>query len=583
VRAAREQLLTDPPRASPWWTWAFPAVLLLVSTFAFLGDTGKWNDDWWFFGQRVPETGELRTLGFDRDVHYWRPLYRYVQTPLMAVTFNHDWIVHALCVLGHGLVALAVLRLGRALGLGRVPSVLAALGFMVHPAVHEAALWATALPTPLSTAIMLEVLRSVALRARGVSPPAWWRGPALGLATFAAASLNEQPAALALGGLAVVGAFALARRRDESDRPRERIRAWGLGAWACAGMGAYAAIVLAVFPINVDKGEIGASLPMSVWPARALEMLRAFVEAFTLAEFGTGALAQATRAAGEYPVVAAVWMAALLATAVAWRRHVVRLDPEEGEARSRSAMPLGLIFVVSLALFVVLWLPILRIVYPPFPRLSYAPLAVAALGGGALVELLWRRLGPGGRGVVISSFALFAVVHAAMLAGVQDGYRQRHRADMDFSQTLRRAMPTPPSGAVIVPVRLSDRPVWTGARRFDNQFGGAILWEWSSPHFVRWVYARSDLSAVRGSVLRRPPMRVRPDGTLAMYGRPLPIERVIPIEVGPAGDLVIFTDIVARRADGSEARFELPAPRRIPGVRPRPLILTDPRAGASDE
>jgi hypothetical protein len=46
---------------------------------------------------------------------------------------------------------------------------------------------------------------------------------------------------------------------------------------------------------------------------------------------------------------------------------------------------------------------------------------------------------------------------------------------------------------------------------------------------------------------------------------------------------VIFTDIVARRADGSEARFELPAPRRIPGVRPRPLILTDPRAGASDE
>jgi hypothetical protein len=81
--------------------WAFPALLWFLATFFLLGDLGLWNDDWMYV-QRIPETGAVRSLVLDQEVHYWRPLYRVLQPTLATLLWKHQQLHHLIGAVSHG-------------------------------------------------------------------------------------------------------------------------------------------------------------------------------------------------------------------------------------------------------------------------------------------------------------------------------------------------------------------------------------------------------------------------------------------------------------------------------------------------
>lgn len=577
-------------RRRRWALWLLPVALWLVATLFLRGDLGKWNDDYFFLGQFDAATGEVRTYVLDRRLHFWRPVYRYVATPLITAMFEHDRALHVVSAAMHGLVCLALFGLLRRMGLSWPAAGLGAMFLLVYPVGYEVPLWNTCSFTGVTTAVVmwltLVYLKWLDGRVRvgGAGVTAMMMG--LG---FLAAAINEQPAAAA-PALAVLGAGAVwAGRSGVGGRGwwrglvRAAIPAMGAG----AGIAAYLAVQLWMHPMPEGHG-IGSKIPLVDLPQRFKDLYGSVLSDCLLRGVKQDALTHGARAMALEPVLAGVAAVVVLAGAVVWVRQAVRAKVAERTSAERRWLVVLVAFGV--AWFLSCWLPIARIAYPTSPRLFYAPsagLAIALAAGLELVVFSARRAA--WRGAASAGVVAGCAVMAVMMVGIQRGFQTRWHADEQQARELTRLVPRPPKRAIFVPVRVIDRPL-VGAEgepnSFTRRFQAPLRSDWAGGWWLQRAYRRDDVFAMQAvGPWERVPVTAGPAteevrderGTVRLENpvmpphprrrvKPLNWDRVIPFEIDAAGRVRVFTKVVVIHPDGMRSEV---TPRPVKGVKER--------------
>jgi hypothetical protein len=554
---------------------AFPLVLWFAATFFLLGDTGRWLDDW-FYVQRVPESGEIRSLVLDRPVHFWRPLYRVIVPALATVLDENTRLHHLVCALAHGLNALLLWSLLIRLGLRRLAASIAALFFLVYPASFEVVFWLCNLPTALSTSACLGALILITRIAQRRSACAMgWVGELgassalLAVTVFVAACLNEQPPAM-LAAAPLVCCMAVGRPLLS----RDLLRCSPLLAAVVGAVAFYAICHHRFVPIkpSVDGDSFFVSLGRipSVTAAVAHWTWEWVVSTGSMRRM----LWHAGQAAAEHPVRTALVLTALIASAALWvRDHVERgheapMSTEAGAARPLSMIVLGgVIGLASIA-------PIIATNYWLNPRVLYAPSVGLAVILGGLCMI------PGSRcpfslatkrrerlcAAVVAVIALS--VMAWMMVGVQRTFQTRDRIDAQALEQLERLVPLPPPGSVFVPVQIESpsSPVW--AARYEQQFWSIFRSRWSSSWAIQLHYGRGDIyasHALHGPAWFAPNMQ---SVNVVGVGR-VEWERVIPFSLDSNGHVRLVPDVqwtTPTRADRRLRLKHLPFPGHTSGA-----------------
>lgn len=557
----------------------FPAALFLAATLFLFGDIGKWNDDYYFWGQFHADTGQVRSWILDRPVHFWRPVYRWIATPLNVLLWDHDAINHTLTAVIHGLTCIILYRFMRRLRLSAHAALAATLLFMLHPAHFEVVFWNTCMFTGLGTAIILLTLGLYLSFVQGrlwASPlQGWWAVPLLAAATFTVAGMNEQPAAAVLATplLALLAAHWARQQSGDARSLRPLVLRAAIASAACIGaMLAYAFIHTSMFPPNYGDG-LGAVIPAAHLPARVARLARDIGSSLTFRGLGGGALNYGVLSLREHPVTAAITALILAILGVHWIRWFSYSRPQDSTpAERRSAWipahdPLTLLLIMAfgIALFVALWMPIARLIYLSSPRLHYAPncgLAIALAAAADLCTLPNRSRADRGRAFrLVAAVALFAgfCTLTLMMIGVQRGYQARSTADLADARALRAAIPDPEPRSILLPLRYSHRPIRTGSWMFDHYFSPPLANAWAGGWYVQWVFRRSDIfTSLSARLPRTPESALVPVDTqrlrfLGELSRPLRRwddpslllrwDRVIPLEVDRSGHITLIDQV----------------------------------------
>lgn len=558
------------PRASGL-AWLFPGALWFVAAFFLLGDLGKWNDDW-FFLLREPETGEIRSLYLDKGVHFWRPLYRAVAPGLQTLLWRNDPLNHLISAGAHGVNALLLWLLLRRLGARRLAAAMAGLLFLTLPAPYEAVFWLCALPTSLSTMLMLVSMLLCVGLARGRVPRAGvLLFPAL---AFAAASLNEQPACLA----AALPFVYLAARPEREHWRRSILKSMAPAAGAGLALALYVVLHerFTTFPTAVGHG--GLMIPPGRMPAQVPRIAGWLRMQVLSADFATRAAERGLGALAAHPVRTAVVGMALLSGGAAWVWHQGRFGHE------RAALPAGvrpgspvLLALLGAAAFLAPWAPIVVFNYWLNSRIAYAPMVGGCILAAALAMSVAPRDGAGARAgprfAVAGVLAAVVLFHALVMVGIQRGYQLRARQDLREVARLHALVPNPPRGAVFVPALLSAPAKEPRHERFDNYFWGSFCSWWAGRWVLRHEYKRSDLDA--GSIYWGRAGMSDPTATDVLVhdlGR-VPWERVIPFEIDADGEVRIITRVEAETTRGRlvvevPATATLAVPRRVFAIPP---------------
>jgi hypothetical protein len=539
-------------------------VLLLAATLFYAGDIGKWNDDYYFLNQ-FDRTGDpstpmhVRSYTLDEPLHFWRPLYRYVYTPVVVSLYQNRYALHVLGAAVHAGVCLALLALLRRLGVARAPASIAALAFGVYPSAFEGVFWSSCTPTAMGTCAVLAIFwlqlkwleRSPALR------PAWIV-PATATTTLAICAANEQPAFAVLA----LPLLAWACRRADSQRTTAR-RA--IGDLIPAGAAAFVLAVYSAVHVHFYPGHTGHNTGGSPTLAQVPSHLAEFVQDIwsrqTLRSFAAGALREGIVALHDRSGLAWVLGSALLFTGAAWtlsehKQEDIDIASGASTAIRHAPSPLGLI-VFGFGIFLAAWFPLAFIYYPTSPRLAYTPSIGLAI---ALAGVLHRPFGlrPDwlGRFNAARLVALpLLLAGAMMMIGIQHAYRARWLADRQQAKELLSLVPrpTPSPRPIFVPVRIADHPVHTGAGEFDNYFRQPLTSRWAAGWWLQAAYRREDVLCVQGS----------PDGTMTLTAlgdgrvrtgfstvpparaafRILKWPQIIPFEVDGAGRVLLFTHV----------------------------------------
>lgn len=508
--------------------WSFPLVLWFIATFFLLGDLGKWNDDW-FYVQREPETGAIRSLVLDRPVHFWRPLYRVIVPGLATLLNGREPAHHLICAAVHGLNAWLVWKLLATLGARRLAASLAALLFLVQPAAFEAVFWLCCLPTLLSAAVSLGAMIAAA-RLAGAGR-AWGAACVGGAAAFAAAALNEQPAALLLAlPLVCWAAAGRAGVLVTLGAVGTSLGLYVLGhAYMVQRMPAVGGGGLFVGPGLMAGVAAGAAVWAWEWCTSLGSMLRAL-------EHGAAALA-------EHPALALAAGAVLVAAGVVW---VLEQRERGHEPAGVGVGSPGRLVLIGLVMGATAGAPIVLTNYWLNPRVLYAPsvglaLAVAGLGmiPGRRTQAARLRVG---RMAAAGAGAGVLGMLALMMVGVQWSFQRRDREDRWELAALSGMVPRPGWGAVFVPVRaeLPRHPAW--ADMYERQFWGVFHSWWSSSWSVRQQYRRGDITAghgIGGPAWSRPAMT----GVLVQGVGRVEWERVIPFTVDEDGRVELIGSV----------------------------------------
>lgn len=575
---------------SRWVLLLLPVALWLVATLFLRGDLGKWNDDYFFLGQFDVAAGEVRTYVLDRRLHFWRPVYRYVATPLITAMFEHDRALHVISATVHALVCLALFGLLRRMGLSWPAAGLGAMFLLVYPAGYEVPLWNTCNFTGVTTAVMLWLtlvyLNWLDGRARLGPAGVVVMMTALG---FLAAAINEQPAAAA-PALAVLGAGAVwAGRVGVGGRGWRRglVRAAIPAMGAGAGIATYLAVQLWMHPMPEGHG-IGSKIPLADLPQRFKDLYGSVLSDTLLRGVKQDALTHGARALALEPALAGLAAVLVLAGAAVWVRRAARAAPIERTNSERRWLMVLMAF--GIAWYLACWLPIARIAYPTSPRLFYAPSAGLAMALAAGLELaVFSRRRMAWRGVAAAGAVVACVVLAVMMVGIQRGYQTRWHADEQQARELVRLVPRPPKRAIFVPVRVIDRPLVGAAgepNSFTRRFQAPLRSDWAGGWWLQRAYRRDDVFAMqavgpwehvpvtagpatdaikdeRGTVrLLNPVMPPHPRRRV----KPLNWDRIVPFEIDAAGRVRVFTKVVVLHPDGTRREV---TPRPVKGVAER--------------
>ena len=521
----------------------------------------------------------VRSWFIDEPMHFWRPLYCYVYTPIVAALYQSPRVMHVLAACCHMGVSLALWGLMRSLGAGCTPAAIAGLAFLVYPAHFEGAFWIPCTPTPLATAL---VLAAVWMQARwvrhldGVSRASSVYMLLLAAApaalAFAAASLNEQPAFLA----AVMPLAIMCERAGRSREAGKPARArWWIAIIptlaACGAVMVYMLIANALHPRRVKPGT-GGLITVEELIHRAQEFGSDVIDRHMLRDFAGGAWSEGWKAIGERPVFSALIGGLIILTGIVWVCQG-RFDEQGASSSSLKTNSRGpALILLGVGMFLAGWVPLVLIHYPASPRLAYAPSAGLAIALAGLLEaMLCRKARLPAARIVARAAALPALICAAvMMVGIQHAYRVRWQADEQQGEALRQLVPTPPSAprTVFIPVRVADRPVQTGATAFDRYFISPLFSEWAAGWWLQLHYRREDVSCVLCPPGTIPALgwvdarQIQTAVRVVHPGKPrnkrFAIRQIVPFEVNEAGEVLLYTHVVFQGAEGAGSPVPLP-------------------------
>ena len=541
---------------------AFPLALLLFATLFLRGRTGFWTDDYWL-NRRDPVTGAcppLAELAIDRGF-FLRPLFYRLMPPLITWCWDAPWAAHALAAAAHAGAVLLLWRLMLALGARRPAAAGAALLFMVYPAPFEAFMWMAALPTVLSSVLMLGVLLGAAWMAPRRADGAWW---ALGLVVmpctvFAACCLNEQPAM----GLAALPLVFVGWRGDGVSARRAFQRS--LVPLAAMALAAALYVVLVIAdpgrPVGA-RGSLGQVVTIGDAPGRVVHFMDVLWRRLVLKNFGLGAIREGwsqVRHAG-----AAGWAAVVLLTGsgALWCRGMA------GRAEADGARPTGLLMAVGAVVFIAGWVPIAALaMYDPDSRTRYWPcMGLAMLFAGWLSRM---RVLPAMRTAAAGLLLVVLIVFALCLVGVQSAFRIRWLLDQSQGRALRELVPDPAPGSLLVPLEIRSTGIRSGSPVFDAQFRSVWEYPWSAGTFVRSVYRRTDVAGGyrRGWAPRAAVAGADEDGMLYRElgpgaregpGRRVPWSSVIPFAIDDDDSVHLVTEVLIEDGQGGARAVRVP-------------------------
>lgn len=503
---------------------AFPIVLWFIASFAFLGDWGRWNDDY-FHDLRDPVThdGLAGPMALQSGTAF-RPLFYAIVPPLITNVGEAMWIPHAIGALVHGLVCGWVYVLSRRLGLTWRGASLAVLIVLVYPPHWQAVLWASAMPTALATAGVLGLALIVDRAARGEGTPSGWLTlgcVALGLAI---PCLNEQPAACvpALAVLMVARGVRPERHSPRSQPSSEDARvSTGVDstlsprvpclrrAMTLNGALLGIAIYVAWFWLTASSTQRGGVATLiglnDVAPRVAVVAERAWFH-MRFRDMGIGPIVQMVEVIAQHRVVASIYAAALVVAGLAWIRRWSRLEPQEARDAvvSPDAASVGFpcrAIALGLGWFACSWIPLVmirgqgvesRLLYPGWPGLAIAlAAALDALGQRG-------REGRSGQAIRTATGVIVAAVSLLggfMFVGIQSALRERARLDVIEGQRLAELAPRTPPGSIVLPLAVLNTSTHTGVRAFDTMMYGALRRPWASASYLPKALRRKDLAS----------------------------------------------------------------------------------------
>lgn len=569
------------------FSWGFAVLLALSATLFFFGDIGRWNDDYFFLRQfqRAATGGDLSApmaveMWFlDGRMHFWRPLYRYVYTPVVTGLYAYPRVMHILAAACHMGVSLVLWGLLRRLGAGRTAAAVGGLAFLVYPAHFEGAFWVACTATTVATGLMLAAF-GMQVRWVGhvdgcagsrIGRPAVWVAGA-GVLAFAAMALNEQPAFL-------VAAMPITILCVRAGRPRavgQTLRKpWWRVLWpsllAGAAVVVYVLISNARHPRNISAGMGGlASGDVLLERARAFGLEVAHRQMLT--DFAAGAWSQGGDALAAWPVFSAVLGGAVICAGIGWAWCGRAASAEDAAGQVQSGRRGAALVLLGSAVFAAGWAPLVAIHYPASPRLAYAPSVGLAIALAGVLEcvFVFVRQRPSAH-VVVRGMALPALLAwAVMMIGIQSAYRARWQADERQGAALRGLVPNPGETPrpVFVPVRVVDRPVDTGSRAFDAHFMPPLGSEWAAGWWLQLHYRRDDAHCVQARGRETPlagwidAENVRSDFKLAPPAKPrvrrFKMAQMVPFEVGEDGQVIVYTHVRKLGAPGEAMPVPLP-------------------------
>jgi hypothetical protein len=556
--------------------WAF-------ATFFLFGDLGKWADDYGF-GMRNPADGTYQQLT-PSSPRFVRPLSRKL-VALHTLLWFHDGWKHALSAMSHGLTALLLWCVLRALRCRNGIATAFALLFLVYPAPYEVVFWVSALGYSLASSLFLVLSLLVLHLAARAKLSVFWL-VVLAVLAFALVCLNEQPASgmVALPLLYLYGA--------SPKLPRVRRFLGACGVLAVCGCAVLLYLALYLHTTNpMERGTPGTLTTLPEVPVKAAQLAGEIHHALLLPGFRRGALHQGLAEISARPVRTILWTSLLAGVGAWWMvlRGGLRLGSSvvpPPEDRRIDVTPRGSSLVCSLAfgttLFFAAWIPIF-VVHDQgvVSRLTYFPTIGLVVVGASLVDVLATRAErrhAWGRTLRLASIGLLVAsltVGAISMVGVQGLFHRRKELDAYQAAQLRELVPTPDDSSIFVPLRLTRSTTHTGRAAFDDVLPGPFEYAWVATHFVRWTYRRADLFAAWQSTIQ--PSNVRGVDEQGMYFfrltylypqavpyraldgdlHLLPWNLVVPFVTDPDGHVRLVTELVVRNRDGSEQRFAPP-------------------------
>ncbi len=507
--------------------WAFPLTLWLVATGWYGFDLGKYSDDW-AISLRTPETDAYAwpASPFLRWGYFWRPLHLVAVYGLATVFWHHDLVNHAISALAHlgvGVLlywALRRFRSSRGVAIGVVSL------FMTFPLHHEAVLWPAALGSVVSTALLLLLVPWWGEFASRPADGRPWKSVAgMAALTFVIACWHEQAAACAAAAFAVSWARSPV---EQSWRVRARRAALVMLAGG-VGCAVYVGLLAGTAPSG-RRGSMGNMVQVAGTDARVESVLSQVREWILGSNFVDAAIGPGLKGwswMGEtgpgWWGVAGIVIAVFGWILMCWSERIVLPvmgDAQGGVVRRRWLIVFGV--VGAIACFVPIAITRSNPVYARYfyPVAACMAFALASVADGVLdgvgrksIRMRWAFAWVFGAITVVAS--LFG---AGAMVDWQRAYRDQYERDREVARQLLVLLPSPPRGAVFVPIRI-DGGWMERARTYPfGRVPGALTQPWSSWAFVQRAYGRSDISATHARPDRRAPIVAEESGVRAVRG-----------------------------------------------------------------
>lgn len=474
---------------------AFAIALWFGATFALLGDTGKFSDD--YIAHLInPLTGEVdwSRHPWTRWPYFWRPLHLVHVYLVNTISFARPWIGHLELALVHLGVCGLLYRVLTVFGVQRFIAWSVAVLFMVCPLHAEAVLWTSASCNAISCVFLLWLMLIV--RWQAAEPLKPLRLGVVFLLAFVIACWYE-PAA---GGLLALPMVARAGVPDGLTRGERLRRVWPATLAAGAACAAYVALLVATAPGGARGGE-ASLVPLAQLPARIAECLPQIGDAL-VGRRAQEVVAGAMTLAGERSwsgVIVAFWIV-LSAAGLAWflicgkwafDARVLRPARSSG---SEMLLGCGVLLVVGAIV------PVVLTKSPSIDlRTLYVPLLGIAMVVAGAFDVVHRRvtwLHPKVVPIVLGVLVISAVPRwVTACIGFQIGFREQSRLDASIVNGLR-ALGDPPAETVFLPLIIDRKPVETGHSGFDEFFRGAFELPSTITPVLRHGFRRLDVSGV---------------------------------------------------------------------------------------